>query len=107
MQRIVKLSWSPEQYVAKGLERTIGRPVQCANCGKNGGLEAHGYYQRWVSAIAEVGRVIRIRVRSDYRTRCAAPVLWGKTSGDLHQRLSDAGYSQIDLVGTTHGRPRH
>jgi hypothetical protein len=73
MQRIVKLSWSPEQYVSKGLERTIGRPVQCANCGKSGVLEAHGYYRRWVSAIAEVGSVIRIRVRRFFVAAANAP----------------------------------
>jgi hypothetical protein len=33
MQRIVKLVWSVEQYVQKGLERTIGRPAQNAPTG--------------------------------------------------------------------------
>jgi hypothetical protein len=73
MQRIVKLSWEPEQYVEKGLERTIGRPAECANCGKGGALEAHGYYERWVSAMSEVGKLVRIRVRRFFATPASAP----------------------------------
>jgi ribosomal protein S27AE len=73
MQRIVKLSGDPEQYVARGLERTIGRPAQCANCGKSGFLEAHGYYRRWVSAIGEAGRLIQIRVRRFFVAGASAP----------------------------------
>ena len=73
MQRIVKVSWRPEQYVGRGLERTIGRPAECANCGKRGVLEAHGYYRRWVSAIEEVGRLVRIRVRRFFVAGANAP----------------------------------
>ena len=73
MQRIVKLSWGPEQYVEKGLERTIGRPAQCANCGKSGVLEAHGYYRRWVNVIGEAGRLIQIRVRRFFVAGANAP----------------------------------
>jgi hypothetical protein len=73
MQRIVKLSWGPEEYFEKGLERTIGRPVQCANCGKSGFLEAHGYYRRWVNAVREVGRLVRIRVRRFFVAGADAP----------------------------------
>jgi hypothetical protein len=73
MQRIVKLSWSPEQYVEKGLERTIGRLAECPNCAKGRTLEAHGYYWRWVSAMGEAGRVVRIRVRRFFATAASAP----------------------------------
>jgi hypothetical protein len=73
MQRIVKLSWSPEQYVEKGLERTISRPAHCANCGKSRVLEAHGYYRRWVSEAGEVGRLIQIRVRRFFVAGANAP----------------------------------
>jgi hypothetical protein len=73
MQRIVKLSWRPEQYVEKGLERTIGRPAECTNCGQNGSLEAHGYYERWVSAMGEVGKLVRIRVRRFFAAAASAP----------------------------------
>lgn len=73
MQRIVKLSWNPEQYAEKGLERTIGRPAECPNCAKSQGLEAHGYYERWVSALGEVGRIVRIRVRRFFATAASAP----------------------------------
>lgn len=73
MQRIVKLVWSVEQYVQKGLERTIGRPAQCPNCAKTQSLEAHGYYRRWVSGMAEVGRVVRIRVRRFFVRAAVGP----------------------------------
>jgi hypothetical protein len=63
MQRIVKLWWSPEQYAAKGLERTISRPAEWPNCAKGRTLEAHGYYWRWVNALQEGGHLVRIRVR--------------------------------------------
>ncbi len=72
MQRIVKLGWSPEQYAEKGLERTIGRPAECPNCTKSQ-LEAHGYYQRWISAMGEVGKLMQIRVRRFFATAAGAP----------------------------------
>jgi hypothetical protein len=73
MQRIVKLEWSAEQYAQKGLERTIGRPGQCPNCAGTQSLEAHGYYQRWVSGMEEVGRVVRIRVRRFFAGAAGGP----------------------------------
>jgi hypothetical protein len=73
MQRIVKLWWSPEQYAEKGLERTIGRPAGCPNCAKERTLEAHGYYWRWVSAMGEAGRLVRIRVRRFFVAGASAP----------------------------------
>jgi hypothetical protein len=73
MQRIVKLWWSPEQYAEKGLERAIGRPAGCPNCAKERTLEAHGYYWRWVSAMGEAGRLVRIRVRRFFVAGASAP----------------------------------
>jgi hypothetical protein len=64
MQRIVSLNWSAEQYAEKGLERTIARPVECPNClAKKPSLEAHGYYERWISGMEKASRAVRIRVR--------------------------------------------
>jgi hypothetical protein len=73
MQRMVKLEWSPEQYAARGLERTIGRPAQCPNCAKGLMLEAHGYYWRWVSVMGQAGGAIRIRVRRFFVAFAGAP----------------------------------
>ena len=73
MQRIVKLAWSVEQYAQKGLERTIGRPGQCPNCARTQGLEAHGYYRRWVSGMEQVSKVVRIRVRRFFVRAAAGP----------------------------------
>lgn len=73
MQRIVKLWWSPEQYAEKGLERTISRPAECPNCAKSQRLEAHGYYGRWVSAMDEVGSLVRIRVRRFFVRAAGGP----------------------------------
>ena len=63
MQQVITLLSSPEQYAEKGLERTVGRPDVCPYCINGAALEAHGYYQRWVSAFEPVGRWVRIRVR--------------------------------------------
>jgi hypothetical protein len=63
MQQLIKLSCRPEQYAEKGLEQTVGRPALCPNCQRGGALEAHGYYGRWVSALEQAGRVVRVRVR--------------------------------------------
>lgn len=73
MQRIVVFGGTPEQYAQNGIERTIGRPAQCPNCAKNRTLEAHGYYGRWVSAMEEAGRLVRIRVRRFFATVVDAP----------------------------------
>jgi hypothetical protein len=73
MQRIVVLGWTPEQYAQKGIERTVCRPAQCPNCAKNWTLEAHGYYERWISAMEEAGRLVRIRVRRFFATVAGAP----------------------------------
>ena len=61
MQRIVGTEWTAEEYAQGGLERSIGRPGSCPRCAKVQSLEAHGYYQRWVSG--EEARLVRIRVR--------------------------------------------
>lgn len=73
MQRIVKVDWSPEEYAERELERTMGRPEECPNCGQCQSLEAHGYYQRWVSAISKAGRVVQIRVRRFFAAAAGGP----------------------------------
>ena len=73
MQRIVRVVWTPEQYLEKGLEGTMGRPAECHNCAKGQSLEAHGYYRRWVSAMEQVGRLVQIRVRRFFVASANAP----------------------------------
>jgi hypothetical protein len=73
MQRVIKFSWSPEQYAEGGLERTVGRPAVCPNCDRSGTLEAHGYYPRWVSAVGSAGRLVQIRVRRFFVAGARAP----------------------------------
>src|SRR5689334_1532562 len=73
MQRVIKLSWGPEQYAEMGLERTVGRPALCPNCERSGTLEAHGYYCRWVSVLQQVGRLVQIRVRRFFVATASAP----------------------------------
>jgi hypothetical protein len=73
MQRIVKVDWSPEEYAAKELERTMGQPEECPHCGRGQSLEAHGYYWRWVSAIVKASRVVRIRVRRFFVAAASGP----------------------------------
>ena len=73
MQRIVQLSWSPEQYAERGLERTIAKPEQCPNCKKSLTLEAHGYYQRWVSVAGRAAGVVLIEVRRFFVAFAGAP----------------------------------
>ena len=67
MQRIVQLKWSPKEYGEGGLERTIGRPVECPNCQKSLMLEAHGITcitcAGLASAARRIGGVIQIRIR--------------------------------------------
>ena len=63
MQRIVEVGWTVEQYAAGQLERTLSRPESCPCCGRANCLEAHGYYQRWVSGQQQPEQVVRIRVR--------------------------------------------
>jgi hypothetical protein len=74
MQQVITLLSSPEQYAEKGLERTVSRPAMCPYCGNWAALEAHGYYQRWVSAFEAVGRLVRIRVRRFFCRRCERTV---------------------------------
>ena len=73
MQQLIKLSCSPEQYAEKGLEHTVGRPALCPNCQRGGTLEAHGYYERWVSAWEQAGRVVPIRVRRFFVALAGSP----------------------------------
>lgn len=74
MQRIVQLKWSAEQYAEKGLERTIARPLECPNCrAKTKSLEAHGYYERWVSGMEKANRAVRIRVRRFFALAAGGP----------------------------------
>ena len=73
MQRMVGVSWSAEEYAAGGLERTLGRPESCPRCAKRQSLEAHGYYERWVSGGPEVGRLVRIRVRRFFAAGANGP----------------------------------
>lgn len=74
MQQVITLLSSPEQYAEKGLERTVSRPAMCPYCTNGAALEAHGYYQRWVSAFEPVGRLVRIRVRRFFCRRCERTV---------------------------------
>jgi hypothetical protein len=62
MQTIVTMPTAdPGAYAERQLERTARAPRGCPNCGQAGCLEAHGYYQRWVSD--ENGHPVRIQVR--------------------------------------------
>lgn len=74
MQQVITLLSSPEQYAEKGLGRTVSRPAVCPYCTSGAALEAHGYYQRWVSAFEPVGRLVRIRVRRSFCRRCELTV---------------------------------
>ena len=62
MQVIVELEFEAGAYVSEQYQSRINAPSVCPNCGIAQGLEAHGYYWRWVSE-ARCGRVLRMAVR--------------------------------------------
>ena len=62
MQVIVELEVEAGAYFSEQYQSRINAPSVCPNCGIAQGLEAHGYYWRWVSE-ALWGRLLRMAVR--------------------------------------------
>jgi len=60
MQIIVPLKSDVATYCAEQLQHTVPAPLLCPGCEKTG-LEAHGFYERWVSDAD--GVPVRIAVR--------------------------------------------
>ena len=61
MQILVSIDSDAVSYVRAQLHRAVRAPQICPNCQQGRTLEAHGYYERWVTASA--GEAVRIRVR--------------------------------------------
>jgi hypothetical protein len=67
LQIIVRVAWTPENYLVAQKQASLAPPPRCPNCSASGSLVALGYYERWLSGLA--GKHLRISVR---RFRCHA-----------------------------------
>jgi hypothetical protein len=72
MQVIVKVRCLPEEYAEKDLHCDVRAPSLCPSCTKRNRLEAHGYYDRWVSN--SEGWPVEIRVRRFECEHCGITV---------------------------------
>ena len=61
MQIIFSSKSDVATYCTEQLQHTVPAPLLCPGCEKAGGLEAHGFYERWVSGAG--GLPVRIAVR--------------------------------------------
>lgn len=61
MQIIVDMKGDAAQYAVEQLQRGVRAPPTCPQCAKARSLEAHSYYERWVSD--QTGKAVRIGVR--------------------------------------------
>ena len=67
MQIIVRVTWTPEQYLISQKQSSMMRPHRCPNCSARKSLRALGYYERGLSGTN--GKDLRLLVR---RFRCGA-----------------------------------
>lgn len=65
LQIIVRVTWTPENYLVAQKHRSMSRPTRCPNCSAANALEALGYYERWLSGTN--GKDMRLVIR---RFRC-------------------------------------
>jgi len=76
LQIVVRVTWTPEDYLVAQKHSSMARPSSCPHCSVNGSLAALGYYERWLSGTHRED--LRISVR---RFRCLVlsfyPVLIG------------------------------
>jgi len=60
VQIILRVKWTPEQYVAEQCQHRMKRPDFCPHCQQRA-LRALGYYKRWLSGLTQ--EPLRISVR--------------------------------------------
>ena len=71
MQAIYRVALTPKEYADQSFEKQVGKPENCAHCGRANSLEALGFYSRWVSHLLEA---LRIRVRRFICLRCRVSI---------------------------------
>jgi hypothetical protein len=71
MQRTIRTSLTPEQYVEQSYHRQARAPEICPNCHHAHVLEALGYYERYVSGLTAV---LTILVRRFWCRHCRVSV---------------------------------
>ena len=71
MQAIYRVALTPKEYADQSFEKQVGKPENCAHCGRANSLEALGFYSRWVSYLLEA---LRIRVRRFKCLRCRVSI---------------------------------
>ena len=67
VQIIVRVKWTPEDYLVAQRHCSMSRPLRCPNCSAAKSLAALGYYERWLSGTDRED--LRLSVR---RFRCRA-----------------------------------
>lgn len=67
LQIIVRVKWTPEDYLVAQRHYSISPPLRCPNCSAESSLVALGYYERWLSGAGRGD--LRLPVR---RFRCRA-----------------------------------
>lgn len=72
MQNIFSTSLTPEQYAAEQYHKQVQPPELCPNCDQAHGLEALGYYSRFITQA--IATVLRIWIRRFLCRRCRISV---------------------------------
>jgi hypothetical protein len=72
MQNIISTSLTPEQYAAEQYHKQVPPPELCPNCDQPHGLEALGYYSRFITRA--VATVLRIWIRRFFCRHCRISV---------------------------------
>lgn len=101
MQRIIPVSWTPEQYLAQEAHRLVVPESICPNCQTPSSLHVHGSYPRWFLTV--LGVYLRLRIARFFCPQCLTTISYLPNFFFSYRYLGPASFAAF--LDGDHNRP--